>query len=83
MQTVHNPRGKYSNLIFLGVNVLFLVAIFWILPVLGGDYNRPSASAAGPGRRVATTQVHVQPKPATLFNVVAQYLKQNLVKQSY
>ncbi len=83
MQTVPNPREKYSNLIFVGVNALFLIAIFWMLPALGGDYNRPSASAAGPGRRAAVTQLHVQPKPATLFNVFAQYVKQNLVKQSY
>ncbi|MBD0254609.1 MAG: hypothetical protein ICV83_02720 [Cytophagales bacterium] len=83
MQTVHNPREKYSNLIFVGVNVLFLIAIFWMLPALGGDYNHPSASAVGPGRRAATTHLHVQPKPATLFNVFAQYLKQNLVQQAH
>ena len=85
MQTVPNPRPreKYSNLIFVGVNVLFLIAIFWMLPALGGDYNRPAASAVGPGRPAVTAQLRVQPKPATLFNVLAQYLKQNLVKQSH
>ncbi len=82
MQTVHHPREKYSNLIFLGVNALFLIAIFWMLPALGGDYNRPSASAAGPGRPVATTHVLVQPEPATLFHVLARYLKPNRAQQS-
>ncbi len=82
MQTVHNPREKYSNLIFVGINALFLIAIFWMLPALGGDYNRPAASAAGPDRPV-TTRLHVQRKPTTLFNVITQYLKPNLVKQSY
>ncbi len=83
MQTVHNPREKYSNLLFVGVNALFLIAIFWMLPALGGDYNRPAASAVGPGRPAATTHLRVQPKPAPLFNVITRYLKPSLVKQSY
>jgi hypothetical protein len=83
MQTVHNPREKYSNLVFVGVNALFLIAIFWMLPALGGDYNPPAASAVGPGRPAATTHLHVQPKPATLSSVITQYLKPSLAKQSY
>ncbi len=82
MQTVHNPREKYSNLIFIGVNALFLIAIFWMLPALGGDYNRPAASAVGPGRP-AVTQVRIQSQPATLANVLAQYLKPNRSQRPY
>ena len=83
MQTVHNPREKYSNLLFVGVNALFLIAIFWMLPALGGDYDRPAASTVGSGGPAATTHLPVQPKPATLFNVLTQYLKPHLVKQAY
>jgi hypothetical protein len=41
MQTVHNPREKYSNLLFVLFNALFLLAIFWMLPALGSDTDQP------------------------------------------
>ncbi len=45
MQAVHNPREKYSNLIFFLFNALFLLAIFWMLPALGSDPGRPAAAS--------------------------------------
>ncbi len=45
MQTDHNPREKYSNLIFILFNALFLLAIFWMLPALGGEPGRPAAAS--------------------------------------
>jgi hypothetical protein len=45
MQAVHNPREKYSNLIFILFNALFLLAIFWMLPALGGEPGRPAAAS--------------------------------------
>lgn len=43
-------KEKYPNLVFLGFNAVFLVALFWLLPALGTDFPRPSAQAGGPAR---------------------------------
>ena len=45
MQAVHNHREKYSNLIFILFNALFLLAIFWMLPALGSGPARPAAAS--------------------------------------
>ena len=83
MQTVHNPQEKYSNLIFLGVNALFLLAIFWMLPVLGRDHSRPTASAALPYHYNVTAHSRTQPKPAALFNLLVQFQRPNLHQKTH
>jgi hypothetical protein len=59
MQTDHNPREKYLNLIFFLFNALFLLAMFWMLPALGGDPDQ-AATASGRARLQAST---VRPQP--------------------
>ncbi len=56
MKPAQHARGKYSNLMFVLFNALFLLGIFWMLPALGGDHDapaRPNVHAAATGRPAA------------------------------
>jgi hypothetical protein len=76
MQAVHNPREKYSNLLFFLFNALFLLAIFWMLPALGGD---PDQSATASGRAGLRASASRQPSEKS---IMAQTQRPSLLTQA-
>lgn len=80
MKLVQQPREKYSNLLFVLFNALFLLGIFWMLPALG-DPDAPAAGRARANHRVTATHRPGAVKPAASFSAFAHSVTRVLFKQ--
>lgn len=74
MKPAQHPREKYSNLIFVLFNALFLLGIFWMLPALGGDQGAPAAGPARSNHHAAVTHRRVAAESAVPSNVLTHFV---------
>jgi|GEM_PF-2796200 len=81
MKPAQHSREKYSNLIFVLFNALFLLGIFWMLPALGGDRHAPAAGPARPNHHATATLRSAAAEPAARFNVLALSVTRVLFQQ--